>query len=250
MREDRPPVGDVDGDIAALFQTMKGDEPPADLEQRLLAGLAATAAVSAVGAAAAKVGFGQKLLSILGGSALVKSVLVGGACGIIVCGVWVIADPAPPPISTAPSTHGSGAALAPAASAKVADPAPNAGPVASSSSSVAAPGSTLGSPLSTWSTNVNGGQGGAQNVSDKGTPAPEPPNSTAPTVAPVPVRDADALQRELGEVRAIAGLVDSGNCAGAREKIALYFTNHPNGQLAGEVHALAARCNGGASTKP
>lgn len=238
MREDRPQGGDIDGDLSALFQTMKGDKPPADLEERLLVGLAATTAVSTAGAVAAKVGFWKKWLNLLGGSAMVKSVFVGGACGAIVCGAWVIADPTPAAVSTASSTHGKSVVVAPPSSVSASNPLVDR-PPAEPASTLSAPSSPVVSPSNRT---VGAGQGGAPSLSDKGTPTAEPSSSSAPVVSPPSATDVDALQRELGEVRAIANLVDSGNCADARGKMAAYFANHPNGQLAGEVRALASRC--------
>lgn len=78
-------------------------------------------------------------------------------------------------------------------------------------------------------------------------PIPAPVTTTLDAGAPqghAPNAPLDMLRQELLLVRYVATLVDGGRCAEARTAIARYGTEHPGGQLSGEVAVLAARCQG------
>jgi hypothetical protein len=81
-------------------------------------------------------------------------------------------------------------------------------------------------------------------VASAADPAPAVPSVV---VAPAPVASitpADLLLREIGQVHAIAALVEAGRCGEARGAIARYRVEQPAGQLAAEVTVLEGRCRG------
>ncbi|MEZ4300689.1 MAG: hypothetical protein R3B70_37485 [Polyangiaceae bacterium] len=250
----RSPMDDIDADLSALLASMKDDRAPADLEARLLTGLATAGA----GAAVVKVGFFKKALGLFGASGVVKSMLVGTVCGGLVCGAMVVAEGPSTPPATGPAPSATALLAAPPraatpparqASSSAPDeppPADNPPPASSISPSARAADSPSSAALAPA---LPGAAPSRDTPSALAGSAPTPTlgaeQGTSATAGEPPLPGAsDALRRELLLVRPITALVDAGQCDRARAAIAAYRAEHARGQLAGEVSVLEARCQG------